>query len=185
MKNIELKATAGDFSRLRRTLRSLGARREPAALYQIDRYFSVPKGRLKLRRRKGDRSGELIFYIRPDARKARASEYQKLPVADAARMLRTLESMFTPTVCIRKRRELWLDGDSRIHLDRVDGLGTFVEIEVPVTHGTGPAMRIMRTLSSRLGISPACVQGRSYSDMLPREAPSGNRARAVRRKAME
>jgi predicted adenylyl cyclase CyaB len=144
----------------------LGARRVPKPLDQIDWYFTTSRGRLKLRHRKGAPSAELIFYVRADAAKARLSEYQKLPVADVPGMLRLLRAMFTPGVCVRKRRDLWLLGETRIHLDRVAGLGTFVEIEVPFERSAAEAHRVMRMLARHLGIGPGDVLARSYADLL-------------------
>jgi adenylate cyclase class IV len=166
MKNLEIKAAAVDFPRLRRVLRELGARHVPRPLHQIDWYFTTPTGRLKLRQRRGESAAELIFYVRSDATRARASEYQALPVADAPGMLRLLRAMFVPGVCVRKRRDLWLHGDTRVHLDRVAGLGTFVEIEVPFTGDATEARRVMRMLKDRLGVGPGDVLPCSYADLL-------------------
>jgi predicted adenylyl cyclase CyaB len=165
MKNFELKAVAHDLGRLRRTLRALGAKRQ-RPLAQTDTYFSVPSGRLKLRQRKGGRTAELLVYLRPDARRARASEYQKLPVSDAPGLLKLFRGMFTEDVCVRKTRDLWMLGETRVHLDRVDGLGAFVEIEVPFEGGAGPARQTMTRLVRELGIARADVLDRSYADLL-------------------
>jgi adenylate cyclase class IV len=170
MKNLELKATATSLPRLRRVLRGLGARQKPQPLDQVDWYFATPRGRLKLRQRKGESEAELIFYVRPDATRARTSEYQKLPVADAVGLLRLLRAMFEPGPCVRKRRDLWLYGETRVHLDRVAGLGTFVEIEVPFTGDATGARRIMRMLTDRLGIGPGDALACSYADLLARRA---------------
>ena len=170
MKNLELKATATSLPRLRRVLRELGARQEPLLLDQVDWYFTTPRGRLKLRQRRGDRAAELIFYARFDAARARTSEYQKLPVADAAGLLRLLRAMFEPAACVRKRRDLWLYGETRVHLDRVAGLGTFVEIEVPFSRSAVEARRVMRMLMDRLGIGPGDALACSYADLLARRA---------------
>jgi predicted adenylyl cyclase CyaB len=137
-------------------------------LDQVVWYFVVPRGRLKLRQRKGEAAAELVLYVRPDAGKARTSEYQKLPAADAAGMLRLLRAMFVPAVCVRKRRDLWLLGETRVHLDQVQGLGTFVEIEVPFSRNAAGAGRVMRMLVDRLGISRENVVACSYADLLAR-----------------
>ena len=166
MKNLELKAIAPALPRLRTALRELGARREPRPLDQVDWYFATPGGRLKLRQRKGQAAAELIFYVRSDSAKPRTSEYQKLPVADARGILRLLRAMFEPGACVRKRRELWMYGETRVHLDRVSGLGSFVEIEVPFSRSAAEASRVMRLLQDRLGGSPGDVLARSYADLL-------------------
>jgi predicted adenylyl cyclase CyaB len=168
MKNLELKAMAPSLSRLRRKLRAFGASRQPAPLDQVDWYFQVPHGRMKLRQRKGENAAELIFYVRPDAPKARTSEYQKLPVVDPAGMRRLLEATFTPAACVRKRRDLWLHEGTRIHLDRVEGLGSFVEIEVPFGRDAARARRAMQALTDCLGIVPADILSCSYADLLLR-----------------
>jgi predicted adenylyl cyclase CyaB len=125
---------------------------------------------LKLRQREGDATAELVFYVRPDAEKARTSEYQKLPAADASGMLRLLRAMFVPGVCVRKRRELWLLGETRVHLDQVHQLGTFVEIEVPFTRNVTEARRVMRMLVARLGIARTDVLACSYADLMARRS---------------
>jgi len=165
MRNLELKAVAGDLARLRRALRTLGAARRPM-LVQVDTYFTVPNGRLKVRQRRGARTAELIVYRRPDAKKARASEYQKLAVVDAPGLLRLLRTMFAEDVCVRKRRDLWMCGKTRVHLDRVRGLGSFVEIEVPFAGRAAGARKTMARLVAALGIERADVLDRSYADLL-------------------
>ncbi len=176
MKNIELKADVSDFTRVRRILRRLRARREPGTLAQTDRYFEVPNGRLKLRRLEGATGGELIFYVRADETKPRTSEYQTLVTSDAAGLLRLLKAMFEPGETVRKRRELWLIGDTRIHLDEVARLGRFLEIEAPVTRGPARARQAMRSLVAELGIARTDVIAGSYSDMLARRMRNGRRA---------
>jgi predicted adenylyl cyclase CyaB len=168
MRNIEVKAASPDLTRARRVLRASGFTRETRPLDQIDWYFTVPSGRLKLRRRTGESGAELILYVRPDARQARSSEYQKLPVADAPHALRLLRVMFPAGPCVRKRRELWLRQGTRVHLDLVRGLGRFIEIEVPVTGSAAKARAVMRELVAVLGIAPASTIGESYSDLLAR-----------------
>ncbi len=165
MRNLELKAASNDLARLRRVLRAIGAKRQ-RPLAQTDSYFSVPAGRLKVRQRKGARTAELIVYLRPDAKRARASEFQKLPVTDARGLLRLLGTMFEPDVRVRKVRDLWMYGRARVHLDTVDGLGTFVEIEVPYERDAARARRTMDELTRALGIEGEHLLDRSYADLL-------------------
>jgi predicted adenylyl cyclase CyaB len=171
MKNLELKAAAPDLDRLRRVLRSIDASRQ-RRLVQADTYFSVPGGRLKLRQQNGRRRAELIFYLRPDVRSARTSEYHTLVVEDAPGLLGLLRGMFEEDVCVRKRRDLWMVGRTRVHLDEVEELGTFVEIEVPFTRAIARARQTMTRLVEALGIQAADVFDRSYADLLARRAGS-------------
>ena len=168
MTNVEVKARVADVASIRRRLPGLGFRRERPRLAQTDWYFTVPRGRLKLRQRKGDTAAELIFYVRPDRQRPRGSEFQKLPVDDPPHALRLLRAMFTPGVVVRKTRELWLREDVRVHLDSVRYLGTFLEIEVPVRAGrpAAEARRIMRALVRALGITPASILAVSYADLI-------------------
>ncbi|MCX6550557.1 MAG: CYTH domain-containing protein [Acidobacteria bacterium] len=86
--------------------------------------------------------------------------------------------MFGLAVCVRKRREVWLVENARIHMDRVTGLGTFAEIEVVVTRGMRQATRLMAALREALGIRQRDVIGTSYADLL--RAPVTRSARSAR-----
>jgi predicted adenylyl cyclase CyaB len=178
MRNLEIKATLDDPRRARRVLGSLGARRIGPDLRQTDWYFNVPAGRLKLRRPGAGCGAELIAYARPDTRGARVSDFVQLPVADRAAALRLLGAMLGVRACVRKRRELWLLDNARIHLDRVAGLGTFLEIEVVVSTGMRQARGLMRRLRRELGAGRATLIGASYVDMLTPPAARAARSRA-------
>ena len=81
----------------------------------------------------GDGHGELISYRRPDTREARGSDYFVYPVADPALLRATLEHALVSGGAVRKRRHLFLYRHTRIHLDEVEGLGAFVELETVMT----------------------------------------------------
>jgi adenylate cyclase, class 2 len=167
MRNLEIKSTVSSLAHLRLRLNRLnGATREPL-VRQTDWYFRVPKGRLKLRVFDADPDGELIFYVRPDKRAPRTSNFQWTPVADAAGALRLLRGMFGLRARVRKRREVWLYKNARIHLDQVTGLGRFVEIEVIVSKGPKQARRLMDELRAVLAIRSRDLIAGSYCDMLP------------------
>ena len=165
MRNLEVKARVKALAPLRSRLRALdGATRHPV-LRQTDWYFRVPKGRLKLRVCGAQRHGELIAYLRSDRPAARTSEFQRMAVPDAAGARRMLDRMLGARGSVRKRREVWLYRNARIHLDTVEGLGTFVEIEVVVTDGMAQARGLMRDLRAALGIGSADLLAASYGDM--------------------
>jgi len=165
MQNLEIKATADSLAAVRRRLSVLEGATRHAILRQTDWYFRVPKGRLKLRVAGGSRNGELIAYVRPDKAEARTSEFQRLPTADVAGTRRLLQRMLGAKGCVRKRREVWLYKNARIHLDTVAGLGRFIEIEVVVTDGMPQARDLMKELREVLGISAKDLIPGSYSNM--------------------
>ncbi len=150
---------------VRSRLRSLRAAKHVATLRQTDCYFRVPKGRLKLRVVGKQRDGELIVYLRPIRAAARTSEFQRLPAADAAGTQRLLDRMLGTRARVRKRREVWLYRNARIHLDSVEGLGRFIEIEVVVAKGAAQARALMKKLRATLGIRAKDLIAGSYSNM--------------------
>ncbi|MCX6542991.1 MAG: class IV adenylate cyclase [Acidobacteria bacterium] len=164
MKNIEIKCPVLRFDAVRRALDALGAVRQTPVLQQVDWYFSVPHGRLKLRQANGG-PGELLFYVRPSRRGRRLSVYGRSPVPDVSGMRSLLRTALGESACIRKSREVWLFRNARIHLNRVSRLGTFVEIEVEVRRGPRQARALMDMLISTLRLSPAASIGGSYADM--------------------
>ncbi|MFO7694565.1 MAG: class IV adenylate cyclase [Vicinamibacterales bacterium] len=165
MRNLEIKAAVFSLGPVRSRLRRLEGACRHASLRQTDWYFCVPAGRLKLRTVGARRDGELIAYLRPDRTSARTSEFQLLPTADAAGVRALLEQMLGVRACVRKRRDVWLFRNARIHLDTVDGLGCFVEIEVVVTEGMAQARALMRELRTALGIRPEHLIAGSYLDV--------------------
>jgi predicted adenylyl cyclase CyaB len=107
-------------------------------LRQTDTYFRVAGGRLKLRETAG-RQGELIFYERDESAPNRASHYHLVRTADPAVLRNLLTSTLGVLAVVKKRRTLLVMDATRLHLDNVDGLGTYLEIEVPVHQEGGDA----------------------------------------------
>ncbi|MDI3340350.1 MAG: class IV adenylate cyclase [Sphaerobacter sp.] len=130
-RNLEFKARVDDLDAVRRAATALGARDE-GAWRDIDTYFHVPRGRLKLRRTVGQPGGTLISYHRPDAPGSRPSDYELLHVAAADTLERILARTLGVRAVVAKQRHLLRYGSTRIHLDRVEGLGDFVELETLV-----------------------------------------------------
>ncbi|NWR39329.1 SUB1 protease, partial [Tachuris rubrigastra] len=98
-------------------------------LVQADTFFRVPRGRLKLRRTQDGR-GELIFYERPDTTGPKLSSFTITPTADPDGLEAVLAQALGVLGVVRKERLLYLLGQTRVHLDRVEGLGDFLELEV-------------------------------------------------------
>ena len=126
--NIELKAADVDPAASERACRALGAA-DGGLLVQRDTYFGVGRGRLKLREDLERGSGELIFYLRADEAGLRSSSYWRAPAGDPAALRDLLAAAHEVVGVVTKRRRLFLHRNVRIHLDEVEGLGSFVELE--------------------------------------------------------
>jgi adenylate cyclase, class 2 len=164
--NLEVKARIPSIGKAARLARHLQARPK-GILFQRDSYYNIPRGRLKLRII-NHRLAELILYSRPDKKGSRYSDYVVLPVIDAVRTQSLCRKAFNKTVEVVKKRRLFLYKNSRIHLDDVRGLGTFIEFEVLVTKGKRQAQQLMSFLLAEFSISHSSIISGSYSDMLIR-----------------
>jgi adenylate cyclase class IV len=140
---------------------------EPERIAQDDTFFKVPQGRLKLREF-ADGSAELIHYHRPDHGDARASDYVRVPAPDAAALREALARACGVAGRLRKQRWLLLAGATRIHLDRVEGLGDFMELEVVLADGQTDAegIAVAEGLMQALGLGGAERVAGAYLDLL-------------------
>jgi adenylate cyclase class 2 len=130
-RNLELKACCSNLEDAARRAAEAGARREWTKR-QTDTYFHTPRGRLKLREQDG-RPAELIAYERADEAAVRASDYRIVTVPDPNALKSALAQVLGVRVVVSKRRTLYLWENVRIHLDEVDGLGSFVEFEAVIS----------------------------------------------------
>lgn len=127
MRNIEIKAPLPDRGRVEAALVALGAR-EVWTQHQRDTFFRVEEGLLKMREQDG--RAELIAYRRStDSTDPRPSDYHRRPLDDAAAWQTLLAHVHPVESVVEKDRTLWLFENTRIHLDRVEGLGDFLELE--------------------------------------------------------
>jgi adenylate cyclase class IV len=169
-RNIEIKARVPGIDALRPRAQAL-ADGPPRLLEQDDTFFAAPHGRLKLRTEgscTGAVPGELIHYERADATTARASDYVRVPVADAGALREALARGLGVTGRVRKQRWLLRAGQTRIHLDRVEGLGDFIELEVVLREGQSDAegTAIAQALMQALGLADAPRLAGAYLDLL-------------------
>jgi adenylate cyclase class IV len=172
--NVESKIRCEELDLVARRAERTGAR-YAGRLDQFDTYFRVVVGRLKLRelthtdvRGQTSTAAELIRYQRPDETGARISRYERTPVDDVRRCLSHLRGRYGELGCVRKRRELWLLDATRIHLDAVAGLGSFVELET-VASGAEPTQRDRSDhdrVASALGLDMTRAVAGSYVDLL-------------------
>ncbi|MFN0183728.1 MAG: class IV adenylate cyclase [Aquabacterium sp.] len=168
-RNIEIKARLRDAAELAAVAQRAAAlaTAPPAWLDQDDTFFAVPHGRLKLRRF-ADGTAELIHYHRDDDPASRASDYVRVAVPDADALQAALARGCGLAGRVRKRRQLFLAGATRIHLDMVEGLGPFLELEVVLADGQDDASghaEAGRVLAA-LGAAQAPRVAVAYRDLL-------------------
>jgi homotetrameric cytidine deaminase len=165
-RNIEIKARDADPARTLELALELGAADE-GDLQQRDTYFDGARGRLKLREQEPGEDG-LIEYRRADEAGARTSSYRRVPIAAAAELREALDAALGTLVVVTKRRRLLLRDNVRIHLDEVEGLGSFIELEaVAGTESDLTAEQAqVAELRERLEIGDEALVGESYSDLL-------------------
>jgi len=165
-RNIEIKARAADLADLEQRVKSL-APHHSEQLSQDDTFFRSTSGRLKLRVL-AQQQGELIFYQRLDSAGPKTSFYVHSPTSDPDGLREALSLAHGQIGRVRKQRMVYLVGRARIHLDEVEGLGNFVELEVvladdePVDAGEAEAHRLMQAL----GIQESDLLGVAYLDLL-------------------
>lgn len=166
--NVELKAADPDPERSLAAALALGARDE-GVVVQRDTYFRGSKagGRLKLREQEPG-GAELIAYERPDAAQARESRYRIVPTPDPDALREALDAALGTLAVVDKRRRLLLWEGVRIHLDDVEGLGRYVELEgvaAPGSDLTREGVRV-REAAEALAIAPERIEEGSYADLL-------------------
>jgi predicted adenylyl cyclase CyaB len=164
--NIEIKAKASDFQKQLLVAESLSDI-PLEILHQEDTFFFVPHGRLKLRVF-SNKLGELIFYNRSDEEGVKESKYIISKTSDPSSLKAALVAALGTKGSISKRRYLYMKGQMRIHFDKVEGLGEFIEIEYVLRDNEDQKMaRIaVKELISRLGISKEDLISTAYIDML-------------------
>ncbi len=164
-RNIEIKARVRDLTELRTRIAAV-APAGPTLLIQRDTFYEVPKGRLKLREMQHGAT-ELIFYERANETGPKKSSYTISPV-HAASMHELLVRFLRVRGVVSKRRELFTVGQTRIHLDDVENLGWFLELEIVLqaeqleSDGTEIALQLMK----RLGIREDDLVEQAYVDLL-------------------
>jgi predicted adenylyl cyclase CyaB len=173
-RNIEIKARISSVEALLPKVR-LVAERGPWEIRQDDRYFACTGGRLKLRV-DAEGAGELIYYRRSDQLSPRQSFYLRSAIPDPDTLRELLAAAFGEVGRIEKQRTLFLRGRTRIHLDKVTGLGHFLELEVvlaehePLAQATTEANELLK----QLGLDPSQLIAGSYLDLLAEQHVGGD-----------
>ncbi len=164
--NIEVKARARDFAGIRQCAEGISD--TPCQVIpQEDTFFRTSQGRLKLRDLGAGRA-QLIYYERPDQGGPKRSDYHIASISDVEHLKRVLELACGIRGVVKKTRYLYLVGQTRIHLDQVEGLGDFMELEVVMQEGQTDAegQAIAEGLMQKLGVEKSDLLEGAYMDLL-------------------
>lgn len=164
--NVEIKARCAAPDIVRRILTDLGAR-FAGRDHQVDTYYRVPDGRLKLRQ--GNIENALIAYARPDSDGPKQSDVLLYKTHDGEALKQILDAVHKRLVVVDKNREIYFIENVKFHIDDVGGLGSFVEIEAIDNQGTIPPAVLKEQCEHYidiLGIEPQDLLTHSYSDMM-------------------
>jgi predicted adenylyl cyclase CyaB len=163
--NIEIKARARDFEGIKSRAEKL-TDTHVTVIPQEDTFFNTPQGRLKLRVLNDQ--AELIYYTRPDQQGPKRSDYHIAHIGDPKNLKHVLDLAYGVRGLVKKTRYLYLVGQTRVHLDDVEGLGQFMELEVVMEDGQSDAegQKIAEDLMSALGVEKADLIDGAYMDLL-------------------
>jgi len=164
--NVEIKARCHDVLGVRQILQSCGAR-FVGEDHQIDTYFQVERGRLKLR--EGNIENQLIFYQRNNQAGPKASEVTLLETRQGSPIKAFLEKVLGVWICVDKHREIYFIGNVKFHLDKVKDLGFFLEIEAIDIEGKWGLAELeeqCRFWMEKLNVQSTDLLSDSYSDLL-------------------
>jgi len=164
--NIEIKARCTNPDRIRTILQGHNADFKGTD-HQIDTYFEVPEGRLKLRQ--GTIEQNLIFYRRPDSKTPKPSDINLVPAEHPDKLHALLDNALGTKVVVDKKREIYFIGNVKFHIDEVKKLGSFVEIEAIDEDGSIGEAKLRKQCQKYLDlfeIEEKQLIAKSYSDLL-------------------
>lgn len=180
--NIEIKARVESFDAASALASKIADDPKPTVLQQGDTFFHAPNGRLKLRQQKQvTKSGEevedspltfseLIAYDRSDCEGPKQSTYSKSKISENAEsLIKVLSDSCGVKGIVQKVRHLYLVDQTRIHLDKVEGLdGAFLELEVVMREDQSAedGKRVAEELMEKLNVVEADLMAGAYLDLL-------------------
>ena len=164
--NIEIKAKSSNNTRIRNILKKLSADFKGVD-HQIDTYFQIKKGRLKLR--EGNIENALIHYNRENKAGPKQSTVTFYHSQSKKDLKNILSKALDIRVVVDKKREIYFIDNVKFHLDTVKRLGTFVEIEAIDSDGKIGKKKLLKQCNYYLklfGINKKDLLSVSYSDLL-------------------
>ena len=165
MQNLEAKFKLSDLDRARKRAESIGFQLK-GTFRQRDTFFRVPNGKLKMREEES--ACTLIYYQRGNSGSLKLSDYEIIELPDPQRMRLVLTASLGVLAEVRKERTLLQKGNMRLHLDVVDGLGSFGEIEAVLSQEDDPApsRKAVEDLITMLDVRRQSLISASYFEML-------------------
>ncbi len=165
-RNIEIKARIESVDAVAAKAAAL-ADHGPIEIPQDDTFFACDRGRLKLRAFSAT-EGQLIFYQRANQAGPKESFYIISPTASPDSLREALTLAYGQAGRVRKHRTLYLVGRTRVHLDKVENLGHFLELEVVLSDGEHhePGVEEAHRLTAALGIPTTHLIEGAYVDLL-------------------
>ena len=160
--NLELKARVENHEVVKQVLKNIGSKFEKT-LNQKDIYYKIENGLLKLRIENGNYS--LIKYNREERKSDRWSNYYVVKMEGSETEL-LFSSLFSIETEVMKQRELYIYKDTRIHLDTVENLGKFIELETVVQGEKGYAKVLFDEMIELLKLDLNCQIRSSYRDLI-------------------
>ena len=166
--SVEIKAQCSDPVRIRAILKAHRAR-FIGLDHQVDTYFYVPSGRLKLR--EGNIENALIYYKRDDQKNSKKCDATLFPCSKKTPLKKVLTEALGVLAVVAKKREIYFIKNVKFHVDRVEKLGNFVEIEVLGGKRIASKLREQcRLYQKLLGVRAKDLVADSYSDLILRSA---------------
>lgn len=165
--NIEIKAVLHDPASVEERIKHYTGNDMSAVLLQADTFYKSPFGRIKIRTINNN-INELIFYYRPDSAVVRKCKYYRFKLYFPRVIKGFLKKFFGIRSKVEKERRLYLYENTRIHLDTVKNLGSFIEFEYVVdrTHPEEKGYEIVKELMNKAGVTEKDIISVSYIDML-------------------
>lgn len=162
--NLEFKASVFSLDGVKNIAIGLSAT-HLITLYQTDTYFNTNKGRLKLRENNVDEA-QLIYYERGENSSDRWSHYKIYNVQDFSLLKELLMNAYGVKVVVKKERDVFMYKNARIHVDKVENLGDFIEFEVIHESDVTKSSELLEFLRSSFESEISKVFLESYSDIL-------------------
>lgn len=161
--NLEIKVPVKSLSNLIKIVEREGGKKIYSSR-QIDVYYKLENGRLKVRNSSGEKS--VIFYRRIEDGSERWSDFEVIPVTNPNDWIKFFDNFLERLVVVDKHRTLYHLKNTRIHFDRIKGLGNFVELETKVINGKVKARKEFLWIMSLLKLNPDNQILKSYSDLI-------------------